>query len=434
MRLSHLAACSLVLCVGTPTSDAAEVAVAPFYQHVGSLSTNHPLGTVVAKESVATKIPGAEAWRIAYVSSDALERRTLSTALVIAPKGPPPRGGRPIVAWAHGTTGTAQNCGPSQVEDPAQEINEYNLIGGTSWTDFGVPAVNRFIESGYVVVATDYQGLGGGGGFHQYAVVATQGRDIVNSVRAVGSLKLSGGAKKAVAYGWSQGGGAVLGAASMGGYIGATGTAFDGVEFVGFVALAPHEVEVLIPPEATTDDAAAQKVVGGLANMFSDSAGNFAHYAMTMWATAVAYPELNLSDIFTDDGATALNEIFSKKCMHAGADTIVFNFGNDYKTLLSTTPANSTAWVRRLVDGSVSQDMPVAPVIIYFGDKDVTNNPVMGQLYQQRRCAKGANVARVQLPGEQNHFTTPSVSEPLFVPWIADRFAGKPADDGCPAR
>lgn len=433
MRPSLLAACSLVLLTATSTSNAADVAVPAFYRHVATLKADQPLGTVVAKEPVATQIPGAEAWRIAYVSSDALERRTLSTALVIAPKGRPPHGGRPIVAWAHGTTGTAQNCGPSQVEDPAQEINEYNLIGGTSWTDFGVPAVNQLIKSGYVVVATDYQGLGGGGGFHQYAVVATQGRDIINSVRAVGSLKLSGGAKKAVAYGWSQGGGAVLGAASMGGYIGSTGTAFDGVQFVGFVALAPHEVEVLIPPEATTDDAAAQKLVGGLANMFSDSAGNFAHYAMTMWATAVAYPELKLTDLFTDDGATALNEIFSKKCMHPGADTIAFSFGNSYRSLLKSEPTNATAWMKRLVDGSVTQDMPVAPVIIYFGDKDVTNNPIMGQLYQERRCAKGANVARVQLPGEQNHFTTPGVSEPLLVPWIADRFAGKPAANGCPA-
>jgi hypothetical protein len=48
-------------------------------------------------------------------------------------------------------------------------------------------------------------------------------------------------------------------------------------------------------------------------------------------------------------------------------------------------------------------------------------------------CAMGANVARVQLPGSQTHYTTPPVAEPLYVPWVEDRFAGKPAQDGCAA-
>ena len=82
-----------------------------------------------------------------------------------------------------------------QVLDPAQDLNLYFLIGGTSWTDFGLPAATDFIKQGYVLVATDYQGLGGGGK-HQYAVTATNGRDLINSARAVGSMGLSGGSKK----------------------------------------------------------------------------------------------------------------------------------------------------------------------------------------------------------------------------------------------
>jgi len=414
---------------GPWAAQAAEVALAPFYQAVARLPAAGPLGQVVAREPVATAIPGAEAWRIAYRSSDARERPTLSTALVIAPVGAAPAAGRPIVVWAHGTTGTAQNCGPSQVLDPAQELNEYNLIGGTSWTDFGVPAAARFIRNGYVLIATDYQGLGGGG-VHQYAVAATQGRDIINAARAVGSLGLSGGAKQAVAYGWSQGGGAALAAASLTDYLARPGTAFDGVGFVGFVALAPHEVEVLIPPGAT-EPAAAPKVMQGLVQAFSDSVFNFTHYAMTMWATAAAFPELKLGELFTDDGAKAVDAVFTRKCMHAAADTLSFNFGDSYRSLLKAQPEQPAAWIKALVEGSVGPQPPLAPVIIYWGTKDVTNNPVMGQLYHQRRCAMGANVTRVQLPGAQNHFTTPGASLPLYVPWIEDRFAGKPADNGC---
>lgn len=432
MKTARVLVAALGLLAGASWVQAAEVALPPFYQGLPAIPADKPLGTVVAKEAVATQIPGAEAWRIAYVSSDAMERKTLSSALVIAPTGDMPAAGRPIVAWAHGTTGIAQNCGPSQVLDPAQDLNEYNLIGGTSWTDFGIPAATTFIKSGYVLVATDYQGLGAGG-IHQYSNAATNARDLINAARAVGSMGLSGSNRNVVANGWSQGGGAVVAAASLKDYIAAKGTAFDDVNFVGFVALAPQEIEVLIPAAAENDAAAAGKVIDGLAETFSDNVFNFTHYAMAMWAMPAAYPELQLTDIFTEDGAKVLTEIFTKKCMHAGADTLNFNFGETYKSLLKPQASNAQAWVKRLREASVAKEPPVAPVVIYFGNKDVTNPPIMGKLYQEQKCAIGGNVARVQLPGDQNHFTTPGVSEQFFVPWTADRFAGKPAENGCTA-
>src|SRR6516164_4930575 len=80
----------------------ANVAMPPFYQAVMQLPANGQLGQVMKREKVQTSIAGAQAWRIAYISSDAQERKTLSTALVVAPLGPAPKEGRPIIAWAHG--------------------------------------------------------------------------------------------------------------------------------------------------------------------------------------------------------------------------------------------------------------------------------------------------------------------------------------------
>jgi hypothetical protein len=408
---------------------AAEVALPPFYAAATRLKPEGKLGTVLTRQSVATSIPGAQAWRIAYVSSDHRGLPTVSTGLVVAPEGEPPAGGRPILAWAHGTTGAAQNCGPSQVDDPAQPLNEYFLVGGTSWTDFGVPAADQFIRSGYVLVATDYQGLGGGGR-SQYMVTGTQARDTIDSIRAAGSLGLSGANKKAAIYGWSQGGGVTITAASMPDYVAQTGTAFDGVDLVGFVAMAPPDVAVLAP-KGQLDDATAQKVLDGLAHSFSDNVFNFTHFALTIWGTASGNPDLRLTDIFTDDGAKVVDEIISKKCMHAAADTMSFAYGASFPQLLRPNPANAPAWVAALVEGSVPDAKPVAPVIIYWGTKDTAIAPVMGQLYREQMCRAGANVARVQLPGEQSHFTTPGVAEPQYVPWIQDRFAGKPAPNGC---
>jgi hypothetical protein len=86
----------------------ADVALPPYYEAVMKLSPDGQLGQVVKREKVKTSIAGAQAWRIAYISSDAQERKTLSTALVVAPVGPAPKEGRAMIAWAHGTTGTAR--------------------------------------------------------------------------------------------------------------------------------------------------------------------------------------------------------------------------------------------------------------------------------------------------------------------------------------
>jgi hypothetical protein len=179
---------------------AAQVSLPPFYEAASQMIPEGKLGQVIKKEEITTSIPGARAWRIAYVSSDIANRKTIVTGLVVAPAGKAPTEGRPVVAWAHGTTGTAQNCGPSQILDPAVPLNEYFLVGGNSWTDYGVPAVVEFIKAGYVVVGTDYQGLGGGGK-HQYVVSARQGNDAINSIRAAGDLKETGAGKKALIYG-----------------------------------------------------------------------------------------------------------------------------------------------------------------------------------------------------------------------------------------
>jgi hypothetical protein len=97
----------------------ADPSTPPFYQAVSKITPDGKLGQVIKKEQISTAVPGAQAWRIAYISSDVGDRKTITTALVVAPTAKAPAEGRPVMAWAHGTTGTAQNCGPSQQANPA---------------------------------------------------------------------------------------------------------------------------------------------------------------------------------------------------------------------------------------------------------------------------------------------------------------------------
>lgn len=408
----------------------AEVTLPPFYTAVSQMKAEGRLGQVIKREKVATTIPGAQAWRIAYISSDVNNTKTISTGLLVAPLGKAPKAGRPVVSWAHGTTGTAQNCGPSQTVNPAVPLNQYFLVGGNSWTDYGLPAVDEFIKEGYVVVATDYQGLGGGGK-HQYVVSATQGRDAINAIRAAGTVKASGAGKKALIYGWSQGGGTTIAAASSGDYIAQKGTAFDDIELVGFVAMAPPDFLTIAPKEEITEVNAVQ-MLDGFAKTFSSNVFNYTHLAMNLWATQAAYPEkLKLSDLYTDEGAKAIDEIMLNKCVHVASDTLTYNYGDQYGALMKTKVRNAKAWADSIIAGSVPKAKPVAPVIVYWGTKDTVVPPVMGELYREQMCKMGANITRVQLPGEITHFATPAASQPLYLPWVKDRFAGKPLDDGC---
>lgn len=120
-----------VNCFASP--DFGPVNMGEFYQTLPDVNAADPLGKVIKAEKIETSLEGADAWKIAYVSSDVSHRKTISTGLVVVPKGGADN--RPVVAWAHGTTGTAQSCGPSQILDPAQPLNQYFLMNGNSWTD-----------------------------------------------------------------------------------------------------------------------------------------------------------------------------------------------------------------------------------------------------------------------------------------------------------
>ena len=140
------------------------------------------------------------------------------------------------------------------------------------------------------------------------------------------------------------------------------------------------------------DAAAADKIFATLVDAFSDNVFNFTHLAMTLWATPAAFPNLKLTDVFTDEAAKTVDDIMRGKCVHAAADTISFSFGNAYKSLLKEKPSNSLDWIKAFIDGSVPPMKPVAPVIIFWGTKDTVVPPIMSKIYRDQMCGLGGDV------------------------------------------
>lgn len=413
------------------TPDFGPVDMGEFYRLLpDNIPVDAKLGSLIKSESVATTVSGAKAWKIAYVSSDVNGNKTIATGILVTPLSKSEATKEhPVMAWAHGTTGTAQTCGPSQVLNPAQPLNQYFMMNGTSWTDFGLPAMHAFIKAGYVIVATDYQGLGGGGK-HQYTVAATQAQDVINSIRAATQLKEAKAGNRAIVYGWSQGGGATLAVAGMKDYLILKDSVNDHIKILGFVAMAPYDIAAIFPEKINTEEEALAHLKS-ISDLFSANVFNFTHYTQNIWGMVAAFPELKLSDMLSNEGVNVVNQLMVRKCMHGASDTLNFNYGKQYKTFLRSDIKNAFAWVKANLKGSVNPVPPLAPVIIYWGTNDTTVPPVMGELYFKQMCKMGGQVTRVKLPGNQNHFTTPPTAEPFYIPWVADRFAGKPIDHVC---
>ena len=115
-----------------------------FYTTPSPLPAGQPGELIRSEEFNEYQLPGGvSAFRILYYSRSAGGTDVAASGVVLTPDQPPPSGGWPVIAWAHGFTGTARRCAPSLMR---------NLNEG--------PFLSMYVELGYAVVATDYVGLG----------------------------------------------------------------------------------------------------------------------------------------------------------------------------------------------------------------------------------------------------------------------------------
>ncbi|MGH2956966.1 MAG: alpha/beta hydrolase family protein [Solirubrobacterales bacterium] len=165
---------------------------------------------------------------VLYSSRSPQGKRIAVSGSLSVPKGKAPKRGWPVITFAHGTTGVADVCAPSRdrVGGP--------LNGGSAYID---PLLNEWLRAGYAVVRTDYPGLGTRGN-HPYLIGVSEGRGVLDIVRAARELDDRIGRRFLVA-GHSQGGQAALFAAGL-----AKAWA-KGLKLRGTVAFAPasHIVE-----------------------------------------------------------------------------------------------------------------------------------------------------------------------------------------------
>jgi pimeloyl-ACP methyl ester carboxylesterase len=194
--------CGLAQAAQVPVPDPSQGdgGVSPFYTWAGEIPTTpgQMLRTEPLDPALGLAMTG-EQRRILYTSTDGVAGKNpvvVSGALFL-PQGTPPAGGWPLVAWAHGTTGIADTCAPSWNKRSERDA----------------AYLNAWLQQGFAIVATDYQGLGTPGP-HPYLAIRPEAYSVLDSARAVlRAFPLI--ANSIVVMGQSQGGGAAFATAGI---------------------------------------------------------------------------------------------------------------------------------------------------------------------------------------------------------------------------
>jgi dienelactone hydrolase len=173
---------------------------AAFYKPPKHLKGTHGGLIWVRKQTGRDALKGARNELLLYRSKGLNGTTTAVSGSVAIPKGKAPKGGWPVITYAHGTTGAADRCAPTRGYDKDK------------LTTYAFPLLQRWIKAGFAVVRTDYDGLGTPG-VHQYLLGASEGRSVLDAVRAARGFDRTL-SKRYMITGHSQGGHAALFAAA----------------------------------------------------------------------------------------------------------------------------------------------------------------------------------------------------------------------------
>lgn len=232
LTLGVMATTAAALAVGVPlslhTGDDTPVAVTrtATTTRVSPVTGPEGAGRLESAEPLAHLDPAlasvaGRADRILYHSRSLKGDDITVSGAVLTPKGKAPKGGWPVVSWAHGSSGIGDRCAPSTTPDAAGRIDLYG---------YGA-FLAELLKAGYAVAATDYEGLGTAGE-HPYIVADSEGRSVIDAARA--AIQADPTLSRSVTFvGHSQGGQAAIAAGEL------ARTWGRGLDFRGTVGLAP---------------------------------------------------------------------------------------------------------------------------------------------------------------------------------------------------
>jgi alpha-beta hydrolase superfamily lysophospholipase len=363
----------------------------------------HPLGDVASHEITVAKpgailrvwpqvggaVENAVAYRILYRSTGLNGEPIAVSGAVIFPAGPPPHGKRDVIAWAHPTTGVVEKCAPTLLPD----------LSGT------IAGIEEMLERGFVIAATDYAGLGAEG-MHPYLVGTSAARSVLDSVRAARQLPDAAAGDRFAVWGHSQGGHAAL---------------FTGEQAASYA------------PELKLVGVAAAAPATYLGELFKADRGSVGGNTLTAmvllsWSTIYNIP---LGDV-VQAAAMRTYKAVAASCIERITELLRLQDIEAplQRTFLKVDPTKIEPWRGIMQTNTPGQAPPGAPVLILQGTADDLVRPTVTEQFANHLCGRGAVVDMQWLEGVGHAYAGYEGAD-TAVTWMADRFHGRPAPNGC---
>jgi pimeloyl-ACP methyl ester carboxylesterase len=345
-------------------------------------------GTLISSEPTDGAPDGAVAYRFLYRSTDSAGQPIAVSGLAVIPVGP--GADRPIVAWDHPTSGIVERCAPSLAR------KRYQFI----------PGLAAMIARGYVVVATDYPGLGSPGP-HPYLVGASEARATLDAVRAVRLLPDARAGNRFVVWGHSQGGQAAL---------------FTGLDAASY---APDLKLLGVAAAAPATDLAALLT----ADLDTPAGQNLTAMTLWSWSRVFGAP----ADKVMDPAAAATVDRLAQECIESIYDLELRKLTTrPLRRHFLTDPnfAQHAPWAALMAANTPGVLPANIPVFVAQGTQDQIVRPEITRAYIAKLCKAGVAVEADWVEGVGHGFVALK-SAAATIAWIADRFAGAPAPSDC---
>lgn len=343
---------------------------------IGTRASDDSASRIVSAERVAAP-EGVRAWQVTYTSETVAGDPTSVTGWIAIPEV---QGPMPVMAWAHPTAGLGDDCAPSRA-------------GGRTPFDF-----SHELEAGWVVVATDYEGLGGPG-LHPYLVSESEARSIFDIARAAHELDKRVGTDLLL-WGFSQGGHAAMSAAAL-----APELAPD-LRIVATVAVAP-----------------AVDLIGWPTRALGTSQRG---YIVAMVAGFAAAYGLDVGDVLTRNAMDLLDEV-ETSC----ADPTFYAVARlSSSGAFVVDPSQLEPWATLLTENSPEYRTIESPVLLVLGDEDELWPIDLLPVIIGRMCDAGTPVVTSIHLGE-DHGSVGGAARGEIHSFLADRLGGLPFETEC---
>jgi pimeloyl-ACP methyl ester carboxylesterase len=342
------------------------------------------------QSSISGMVQGTIGYAVMYLSTSATGQPIAVTGTILVPTNhTPPEGAdnRPLVGYGNEAVGLGDNCAPSRI-----------LQFGNSGE---IPLFSEILKRGYVIAASDYEGLGTPA-VHTFGVTVSAAHtmlDILRAARNIQEIGLKPDGKVGV-FGYSQGGAAAAGAAELAPYY------------------APDvKLTAAAAGGAPIDPIAFSKNNSG--KIFSSV--NFAAAA----GYDAAYPELDLKSFLNEKGRIANGDSYNA-CIESIA-TLAFKKSSDYLTRdIYTDPK----WDARFEQNHLGHIAPQIPTLYFHAVYDQAA-PYRSATQLRRAWCEGGTPLRFEGLYGFEHVTAGPQWMPVAARWLADQFNGKVDKGNC---